>query len=264
MLNQAAQDARLGLGSKQCQQCSTDPPRWDTESFRHGPPAEDGPAIRGRLASQTNGRANDCFGVPPFPAGLHHGTTQCIQQRTQPDGILSRQSGGCDSTLDLVRVVDEQHSVAWAGVGCDPPGPVPAALEPLGEELAGQRPIDCAPHHAPGAAGPADRGAVEDLPRHAHPHPAATVEVVTPQTRSGRGRSKPAIDVTVRTDNRVLRTVEEAAERLGIGRSNMYRLLATGQVRSIRIGRLRRIPVEALDHYVASRYEEPFQPPPVA
>ena len=95
-------------------------------------------------------------------------------------------------------------------------------------------------------------------------HPAATVEVVTPQPRSGRGRSKPAIDVTVRTDNRVLLTVEEAAERLGIGRSNMYRLLATGQVRSIRIGRLRRIPVEALDHYVASRYEEPFPPPPAA
>ena len=44
----------------------------------------------------------------------------------------------------------------------------------------------------------------------------------------------------------------------------MYRLLATGQVRSIRIGRLHRIPVEALDHYVAARYDEPFQPPPAA
>ncbi len=49
---------------------------------------------------------------------------------------------------------------------------------------------------------------------------------------------------------RLLLTVAEAAQRLGIGRSLLYELLADGQVESIHVGRLRRIPTDALADYI--------------
>jgi len=49
---------------------------------------------------------------------------------------------------------------------------------------------------------------------------------------------------------RIVLTVEEAADRLGIGRTLMYALVTAGEVESVRIGRLRRIPTDALDSYV--------------
>ena len=49
---------------------------------------------------------------------------------------------------------------------------------------------------------------------------------------------------------RLLLTVSEAAQQLGIGRSLLYELLADGQVESIHVGRLRRIPTDALATYV--------------
>ena len=49
----------------------------------------------------------------------------------------------------------------------------------------------------------------------------------------------------------ILLTVEEAARRLSIGRTTMYALLKDGQINSVRIGRLRRIPSEALTVYTA-------------
>lgn len=51
--------------------------------------------------------------------------------------------------------------------------------------------------------------------------------------------------------SRVLLTVQAAAERLGIGRSLMYDLLNRGEVESVRIGRLRRVPVGEVDAYAA-------------
>lgn len=50
---------------------------------------------------------------------------------------------------------------------------------------------------------------------------------------------------------RVLLTVEEAAEQLGIGRTLMYQLVRTGEVESVRIGRLRRVPTVAIHDYTA-------------
>jgi excisionase family DNA binding protein len=49
---------------------------------------------------------------------------------------------------------------------------------------------------------------------------------------------------------RLVLTIEEAAERLGIGRTLMYALVSDGEVESVRIGRLRRIPADALVEYV--------------
>ena len=49
---------------------------------------------------------------------------------------------------------------------------------------------------------------------------------------------------------RLLLTVEEAAERLGIGRTLMFALVKDGEVESVQIGRLRRIPADALPRYL--------------
>lgn len=46
--------------------------------------------------------------------------------------------------------------------------------------------------------------------------------------------------------DRLLVSVEEAARRLSVGRSLMYELIASGQVRSIKHGRRRLVPPEAL------------------
>jgi excisionase family DNA binding protein len=49
---------------------------------------------------------------------------------------------------------------------------------------------------------------------------------------------------------RLLVSVEEAAELLGIGRSTLYDLLRVDAVASVHIGRSRRIPVDALQEYI--------------
>ena len=58
------------------------------------------------------------------------------------------------------------------------------------------------------------------------------------------------LDVTVRTDDRLLLSVEDAAERLDIGRTMLYELISAGQIHTIHVGRLRKVPVEALREYV--------------
>ena len=50
---------------------------------------------------------------------------------------------------------------------------------------------------------------------------------------------------------RVLLTVEEAADRLGIGKTKTYELVRTGALESVQIGRLRRIHIDAIRRYAA-------------
>lgn len=47
-------------------------------------------------------------------------------------------------------------------------------------------------------------------------------------------------------------TVEQVAKMLHIGRDKVYELLRTGQLRSIKIGKLRRITEEQLSEFIAS------------
>jgi len=47
-------------------------------------------------------------------------------------------------------------------------------------------------------------------------------------------------------------TVEQIADMLHIGRDKVYYLLRTGQLRSIKIGKLRRITEDQLAEFVAS------------
>lgn len=49
---------------------------------------------------------------------------------------------------------------------------------------------------------------------------------------------------------RLLLTVEEAADLLGVCRSNMFKLIRQGDVKSVKVGRLRRITPAALEDFV--------------
>ena len=59
------------------------------------------------------------------------------------------------------------------------------------------------------------------------------------------------------TASQLLLTVDQAARRLGVGRSLMYELLTAGEVGSIHVGRLRKVPARALEEYVERRLSEP-------
>ena len=49
---------------------------------------------------------------------------------------------------------------------------------------------------------------------------------------------------------RLLLTVEEAADRIGICRSSMFKLIRQGNVKSVKVGRLRRVTPAALEDFV--------------
>lgn len=50
---------------------------------------------------------------------------------------------------------------------------------------------------------------------------------------------------------KLLLSVEEAAAALSLGRSLVYELVMRGEIRSIKIRRVRRIPVDALEEFIA-------------
>ena len=53
---------------------------------------------------------------------------------------------------------------------------------------------------------------------------------------------------------------EQAAKHLGVGRTTVYRLINTGELPSITIGRCRRIPLERIAAFVARRLRDADQP----
>lgn len=69
---------------------------------------------------------------------------------------------------------------------------------------------------------------------------------------------------TVRTGERLLVTPEEAGDMLGLSRTTVYGLLTSRQLASVRIGRARRIPVAALNAFIATlRQVDPLQTDPL-
>ncbi|GAA3616286.1 helix-turn-helix domain-containing protein [Streptomyces chitinivorans] len=48
-------------------------------------------------------------------------------------------------------------------------------------------------------------------------------------------------------------TVEEAARRIGIGRTKLYEYVSSGEIASVKIGSLRRIPAEAVNDFLTRR-----------
>lgn len=55
----------------------------------------------------------------------------------------------------------------------------------------------------------------------------------------------------------VLLTVEETARRLRIGRTTCFRLVRAGEIESVMVGRLRRVPADAVPAYVAKLRHRP-------
>jgi excisionase family DNA binding protein len=49
---------------------------------------------------------------------------------------------------------------------------------------------------------------------------------------------------------KMLLTIDEAAAALNIGRSYVYELVMRRQIKSLKLGRKRRIPITALDEFV--------------
>ncbi len=49
---------------------------------------------------------------------------------------------------------------------------------------------------------------------------------------------------------KLLLTVSEASERLGVGRSFLWPYVSRGELPSVKLGRSRRIPVKALEEFV--------------
>lgn len=57
---------------------------------------------------------------------------------------------------------------------------------------------------------------------------------------------------------KLLYRVPEAAEVTGISRSTLYELMSRGQLESIKVGRSRLIPHDALEEFIARmRHQEP-------
>jgi excisionase family DNA binding protein len=57
-----------------------------------------------------------------------------------------------------------------------------------------------------------------------------------------------------------LLTVTEAAARLKVGRTTLYGLIADKQLRTIKIGRARRIPESVIDQWIAQQVHEQRDP----
>jgi excisionase family DNA binding protein len=82
----------------------------------------------------------------------------------------------------------------------------------------------------------------------------AHLRLVAPTaTRAPAPPESQILNVTIENDEKLLLTIVEAAHRLGIGRTLMYELLGSGQVESVHVGRLHRVPAVALARFVERR-----------
>ena len=66
--------------------------------------------------------------------------------------------------------------------------------------------------------------------------------------------------------DKLLLRPEEAAEALAVGRDRIYELIGSGRLRSVKLGRSRRIPAAELEAFVEelSRGESPLPDPAVS
>jgi excisionase family DNA binding protein len=60
------------------------------------------------------------------------------------------------------------------------------------------------------------------------------------------------MDEVTRSREQLLFRPDEAAQRLGIGRTKVYELMAAGRLRSVKIGASRRVSATALAEFVAA------------
>ena len=63
-------------------------------------------------------------------------------------------------------------------------------------------------------------------------------------------REESLVSESLITYDQLLVTPEEAARRLSVGRTTIYELMSSGELRSVTIGRCRRVPVSSLSLFV--------------
>jgi excisionase family DNA binding protein len=61
---------------------------------------------------------------------------------------------------------------------------------------------------------------------------------------------------------RLMLTAEQTADALRIGRTTVFALVKSGELESVKIGRLRRIPADAVEAYAARLLTEQNSTPP--
>ncbi len=59
---------------------------------------------------------------------------------------------------------------------------------------------------------------------------------------------------------KLLFTVPEVAGQLGLGRSLVYQLVMRGEIDSIKVGRARRVPAEALERFIQEKFADEANP----
>jgi excisionase family DNA binding protein len=57
-------------------------------------------------------------------------------------------------------------------------------------------------------------------------------------------------------DGRLLLSVAEAAATLGVSRSRLYHMMYAGEIRTIQLGRSRRVPMSVMQEFVATKLRE--------
>lgn len=57
-------------------------------------------------------------------------------------------------------------------------------------------------------------------------------------------------------EHKMLLSPDEACEVLGVKRSTLFKMLEKGEISSIKVGRLRRIPVQGLHDWVQKQVKE--------
>jgi excisionase family DNA binding protein len=67
--------------------------------------------------------------------------------------------------------------------------------------------------------------------------------------KSGRGKGQEGWD---HVDGQQLLTVPQVAEALNLSKAKIWALVSSGRIRSVKIDASRRVPVEAVDEFVAS------------
>ena len=70
-----------------------------------------------------------------------------------------------------------------------------------------------------------------------------------------RGASKQSVNLGGRELTRLLLRPEEGADAIGVSRARFYTLLAEGRIKSMKVGRSRRIPLSEIQHWIASEME---------
>jgi excisionase family DNA binding protein len=57
-------------------------------------------------------------------------------------------------------------------------------------------------------------------------------------------------------ESKALLTIDEAAQRLGIGRSHAYIYVMKGEIESVKLGRSRRVPASAIEDFIRRLRED--------